>query len=120
MRRPDRGVIAIFAIAVTLVAGACGGSSPEVPLGPDGQPDAVLEAGRLTYGRQCSVCHGSEGQGGRGKKLNDGQVFELHPEIDSMIAAIVEGKGNGMPAFADTLDTDEIVAVSRYVREVLN
>lgn len=116
----NRLLLGAMFIAV-LVVGGCGGSnSPVVPLGADGQPDAVLETGRVAYERRCAVCHGGSGQGGRGKKLSDGEVFELHPEIDSLIAAIAEGRGNGMPAFAGTLDDAEIEAVARYVREVLN
>ena len=61
-----RRALAVVGVAGVLVT-ACGGPSPEVPLGPDGQPDAVLEAGRTVYGAQCSNCHGNEGQGGRGK-----------------------------------------------------
>lgn len=119
MRAGVRGVIATL-IAVLVVASACGGSSPAVPLGADGEPDPVLEAGRVVYGQQCASCHGAEGQGGRGKKLNDGRAAQLHPEIDSMITVIAEGKGNGMPAFEAKLDGDEIAAVSRYVLEVLS
>lgn len=112
-------VVAI--VAVVVAAGACGGGAgPEVPLGPDGRPDAVLAVGRDVWGQKCATCHGNAGQGGRGKKLNDGAVFALHPEIDSLLTVIAEGKGQGMPAFGDTLDDDEIVAVARYVREVLN
>lgn len=104
---------------IVVVLGACG-SSPEVPLGPDGQPDPVLDAGRVVYGQNCTVCHGGSGQGGRGKKLNDGQIFELHPEIDTMLTVVAEGKGSGMPAFGEKLDAAEVAAVARYIREVLN
>ena len=63
---------------------------------------------------------GAKGQGGRGKKVADGVIFETHPEIDTMIEVIAEGKGRGMPGFGDDLTAAEIEAVSRYVREVLN
>ncbi|MEM7286967.1 MAG: c-type cytochrome [Actinomycetota bacterium] len=112
---------ALLAVAVAgLVAAGCGGAAPEVPLGADGQPDPVLELGRTVYGAQCSSCHGNEGQGGRGKPLNRGRALERYPEIEEMIAVVVEGKGSGMPSFEDRLEADEIEAVVRYVREVLN
>ena len=37
-----------------------------------------------------------------------------------MIQVVTEGKGSGMPSFDDKLDPDEIEAVVRYVRDVLN
>lgn len=110
------------ALATGLVFGfllaACGGS-PEVPVGADGQPDAVLEQGRDVYGSSCAQCHGSSGQGGRGKRLNDGQAEERYPEVADMIAVVAEGKGSGMPAFDGKLEPGEIEAVVRYIREVL-
>ena len=114
-----RRALAVVGVAGVLVT-ACGGPSPEVPLGPDGQPDAVLEAGRTVYGAQCSNCHGNEGQGGRGKPLNQGRALERYPEIEAMIQVVVEGKGSGMPSFEEKLEPDEIEAVVRYIREVLN
>jgi mono/diheme cytochrome c family protein len=112
--------VATLAIAGALAMGACTGSSPDVPLGPDGVPDGVLSVGRQVWGSSCAGCHGSNGQGGRGKKLNDGAVFDLHPEIETMIAVINAGKGRGMPSFSAQLEPSEIEAVARYVREVLN
>lgn len=112
-----RGVAA--AALAALLVGACGGTAPEVPLGTDGAPDATLELGRDVYGRKCSVCHGSEGQGGRGKKLSDGAAEERYPDIADMVAVIAEGKGSGMPSFGDELSEAELTAVARYIREVL-
>ena len=109
-----RRALATVAVA-GLVAAGCGGSAPEVPLGADGQPDAALELGRTVYGAQCQNC-----QGGRGKPLNRGRALERYPEIESMIEVVTQGKGSGMPSFDDKLEPDEIEAVVRYVREVLN
>jgi mono/diheme cytochrome c family protein len=109
--------VALFA-AVALVG--CSDPAPEIPVGPDGEPDAVLSLGRDIWASRCSSCHGAKGQGGRGKKVADGVIFETHPDIDTMIEVIAEGKGRGMPGFGDDLTVAEIEAVSRYVREVLN
>jgi mono/diheme cytochrome c family protein len=110
------GVVAVIAAAVVL--GACG-SSPEVPLGPDGEPDPVLLVGRDVFGNRCASCHGSDGGGGRGPKLNDGAVVEAYPDIAEQIDIVTNGKGDGMPLFSDKLTPDEIEAVVRYTREVL-
>lgn len=106
------------ALALALIAGCA--QAPTVPLGSDGQPDPVLDRGRQIFASQCSVCHGSAGQGGRGVKLNDGRAEALYPEIADMTAVVSSGKGSGMPSFADRLSPSEIEAVVLYVREVLS
>lgn len=111
-----RALVAVIAFA--LLAGACA-DSPEVPLGPDGQPDPVLVQGLAIYEQRCATCHGASGQGGRGKRINDGRTVEAYPDIDEMITVVAEGKGSGMPEFASKLEASEIHAVVRYVREVL-
>ncbi|MEC7924504.1 MAG: cytochrome c, partial [Actinomycetota bacterium] len=100
---------------------ACGASSaPEIPLGPNGESDTELVLGRKVWIRHCSSCHGSSGQGGRGKKLNSGKIFELYPANNVLLEVIYKGKGQSMPAFEASLSSMEIEAVARYIREVLN
>ncbi len=117
--RVRRALAGLVFLAI-LVTGCGAGPSPEVPLGPDGQPDPVLELGRVVYGEHCANCHGNEGQGGRGKPLNGGRSLERYPDIADMIAVIAEGKGSGMPRFDSKLSAAEISAVAEYIREVLN
>jgi mono/diheme cytochrome c family protein len=114
-----RRAIGPVVLAATLLFGACA-ESPEVPAGPDGNPDPVLSVGRDVYGRSCASCHGSGGEGGRGKRLNNGQGLERYPDIADMIEVIAEGKGSGMPAFGAALSEDQQTAVARYILEVLN
>ncbi len=118
--RAARPALVVLVAAGALLLASCSDPAPEIPLGPDGEPDAVLSLGRDVWTSYCSSCHGARGQGGRGKKLADGQVFVLHPEAETMVAVIGEGKGRGMPGFADELSAAEIEAVTRYIREVLN
>lgn len=105
--------------SLALLVGACAGETPTVPLGADGEPDAVLDLGRTVYGANCSTCHGNEGQGGRGKRLNNGEAVDRYPEIADMIEVVTNGKGSGMPSFGGKLSDEERLAVARYVREVL-
>lgn len=114
--RPVRRAVVVFALV--LVA-ACV-QAPAVPLGIDGQPDPVLDQGRQIFASQCSTCHGSAGQGGRGAKLNGGRAEDQYPEIADMAAVVSSGKGSRMPSFAEELSPSEIEAVVRYVREVLS
>lgn len=105
-------------VVVLALGGACAGEAPDVPLGPDGEPDAELVAGRDVYQRRCAACHGSSGNGGTGPKLSDGEVVANFPDPADQRAIIADGK-NGMPSFAGSLSTAELDAVVRYTRDVL-
>ena len=100
-----------------LLLGGCAEDAPDVPLGPDGQPDAVLALGRDVFASRCSTCHGSAGGGGTGLKLA-GTVEETFPDPADQAEVIREGRSN-MPSFGGTLSAAEIDAVVRYTREVL-
>ncbi len=106
-------------LAAGLLLGSCAGESPEVPLGPDGQPDAELSLGRDVYSRRCANCHGAGGGGGTGPKLSDGQVIADYPDPADQRLIIAQGR-NAMPAFSGSLSSDELDAVVRYTREVLS
>ncbi|MBK5223816.1 MAG: cytochrome c [Acidimicrobiia bacterium] len=111
--------LAVVALAAVLALGGCSqGDSPEVPEGANGQVDAVLAEGREVWSSTCAKCHGADGGGGSGVKLADGRAEELHPQVESMIEVVTEGKG-AMPSFGGSLSDEEIEAVVRYVREVL-
>ena len=110
--------LAALAVGIVILAGACSPSSPEPPVGSDGQTDPVLSIGREVYQSSCVQCHGGDGGGGRGPKLSDGVVVEAYPNIADEIAVVANGKG-GMPAFSDKLTETQIEAVVRYTREVL-
>jgi len=110
-----------FCFFLLFLLTSCGNSlAPEVPAGPDGNFDGALLKGREIWGIHCSSCHGPSGQGGRGAKLNGGEIFGNYPEPEMMITIISNGKGQGMPAFKSKVTLLEIEAVTRYIREVLN
>ena len=111
-----RILLGIFAIG--MLVGSCAGDPPEVPLGPDGQPDPVLAEGRTVYAKHCASCHGQSGGGGQGPRLNNGESAEAYPDIDDQVAVISDGKGT-MPSFFGRLSQEQIVSVARYTREVL-
>lgn len=100
-------------MSMTIVA-ACsgGGSTPAAP-----SDDPVLVEGQQIYSQNCASCHGAAGGGGYGKKLA-GVVTTNYPNIDDQIALITNGKG-AMPSFSKKLTAEQILAVSRYTREVL-
>ncbi len=82
------------------------------------------EQGARLYRKYCAVCHGDEGYG-------DGpmtQLIDLEPADhtnsvtmnrltnDELIAFILEGNGEYMPAWQGILDEDEIEALVSYIR----
>ena len=103
--------------------------------------DPVLEEGQQIYAAQCAGCHGASGGGGTGRVLA-GEVFLTFPNIEDHLAWVRDGSpapgtpygdpnrpggqhrsqdGFGaMPAFGSVLSEEEILAVVRYEREVLD
>ena len=109
-----------MALTAILLSGCSTSATPEIPAGPDGEIDPELVVGRTVWSKHCSNCHGGAGQGGRGKQLNSGEIFKLYPKNEALFQVISNGKGQSMPSFQTTLSSQEIDAVSRYIREILN
>ncbi len=113
-----RGLIAVL-ICLAVAGAACSSAGvPEVPTAADGTRDAELVTGREIYARRCANCHGNDGGGGRGTKLANGAAVSNYPAIAEQITVISEGV-RAMPAFGSVLTSAEIMAVARYIREVL-
>lgn len=72
----------------------------------------AIEAGAKLFAGGCAVCHGSEGQGGRGPNLRE-RVF-WHPLDDpTLFKAVQKGVGAAMPA--SNLPDDQAWQVVAYV-----
>lgn len=105
-----------------------------------GSEDPELELGAQVYSSACAGCHGSNGEGGTGRALDE--VLLTFPEFEDHVAWVVNGSPEAgtpygspdrpggqrisqsggfaaMPGFGDELDEEEIRAVTRYEREVL-
>ncbi len=125
------GVLACLPLWGLLYVGAFG---PR----PSHESEAV-DGGSL-YGSNCASCHGANGQGGAGPKLNGGEVVKTFPDEAAHIAWIETGsapfKGKpygdpareggqrvansgGMPGFQGKLTPEEIEAITTYEREGL-
>ncbi|MDH4076414.1 MAG: cytochrome c [Acidimicrobiia bacterium] len=105
----------LLALAWPLLAAACGGADvPQVPA-----DDAQLVTGRMVYANNCAPCHGANGGGGVGAKLNGGKLVEQIPDPTDQ-RLLVENGRNQMPAFSQKLSSEEIAAVVRYTREIIN
>jgi len=109
-----RSIFVLAALAAPLLAACSGGDLPEVPA-----DDAELVTGRVIYANNCTPCHGAGGGGGIGPKLSGGRVVEKIPDPADQRLLIENGKGQ-MPAFDQKLSAEEIDAVVRYTREIIN
>ena len=94
----------------------------------------LLAEGAEVYSN-CSACHGATGGGGAGPQLSEGTVLGTFPDPVDQVRWIITGSAGavdgvygasdkpstgGMPAFATTLDLEEIVAVVMHERETLS
>ena len=107
-------------------------------------PTQIAE-GALVFSNNCSACHGSQGEGGVGRQLNDGEVLKTFPNIADQLEFVWIGDqgigiGNGygnpnrpggqhkagsfgtaqMPAWNGTLTQSDLLAVVRHERETLS
>ena len=97
-----RVLVRLCAAALVLAALAgCAGSSPDVPLGPDGEPDPQLLLGRDVFSSKCATCHGS-------LAIGIGGVPDLRrspmPVARGIFDDVVRGGAlvsRGMPAFEE-------------------
>ena len=86
---------------------------------PAGKPAPSASAnGAQLFAQNCSGCHGAQGQGGVGPKLNDGRAKLLYSTAAAE-ATFVKRGGGSMPAFATRLSDAQIDAVVEFTRSGL-
>ena len=79
--------------------------------------------GRLLYLKNCRQCHSASGMPSsetkakysKIKALND-SVFLASMSDDSVLTVMKKGAGKDMKPFADRMNSEEMVAVLKYVR----
>ncbi len=115
-RRPSMATMLTMMMLslVALSLSAC--VSGDVPAAPADDP--VLVEGRALYSANCVNCHGTDGGGGVGSKLNGGRLVERYPDPAEQLLIVTEGR-RAMPSFAEKLSADELEAVLRYTREII-
>lgn len=121
-----RSVLAPLVLAaLVLVAPACSGDGDDGSASAEDRPAAIAELvasgeglpdGEQLYNSTCATCHGGDGQGAIGPQLAGVVADKYTPE--QHIAIVLNGRG-GMPAFASSLDDDELAAIVKYEREDL-
>jgi mono/diheme cytochrome c family protein len=92
--------------------------SPTVPPVVESYPAGLPSAtdGQVLYAEQCASCHGDDGKGLLPNARDFGDVDYMRGETPAeFYTVITEGRGQEMPAFGDTLSSDERWDVVYYV-----
>jgi mono/diheme cytochrome c family protein len=74
--------------------------------------------GAAIFDSQCARCHGSNGGGNIGPKLNGGAVTRAFQNADAELVVVTYGRG-GMPAFANRLSPEQLREVVDFTRTQL-
>jgi mono/diheme cytochrome c family protein len=87
--------------------------------------DASIAAGRRTYQRLCSRCHGVEGKGDGGGAGAGGQPadftddrWDFGSSDGEIFSAISEGTSADMESYAERIDATEIWNLVNYIRSL--
>ncbi len=100
--------------ATTEAAAAAEEAAPAEEVSGD-DADALLSAGEEVYAANCASCHQSEGEGNDSYPALAGSQLVTEEDPSAVIELVLHGQGE-MPAFADSLDEEEIAAVVSYIR----
>lgn len=100
-------------VAALAITGCVAGDAPAAPA-----DDEELVEGQQLYQANCVACHGTDGAGGRGSRLNGGRLIERYPDPAEQLAIVADGR-RAMPGFSGRLSADELDAVLRYTREII-
>src|SRR2546421_10972660 len=119
--------LALTISLVALLSYACSkqpGPNTNATASPGAKPTPdPFAVARGTFAKNCQSCHGADGKGGP-VKLDDGTKLRVpslreghalrHPDSD-FLKQIREG-GDGMPAFKDKLNQQQIDELIRFIR----
>jgi mono/diheme cytochrome c family protein len=75
-------------------------------------------SGAAIFDSQCARCHGANGEGDIGPKLNGGAVTRAFRNADEELVVVTYGR-RGMPAFEKRLSPEQLRAVVDYTRTEL-
>ena len=85
---------------------------------PASSPSPASPDGAELYKDNCARCHGDAGKGSKkGIPLISGHA--LHHTEQQYLEQVRDGKANKMPAFRDKSSAEEIDAIVKYVRNVM-
>ena len=121
--RAARAIAPALAAVLFGAALLTGPQSVQAQDAPGGGPSSVeiSSEGKEVYEQICQACHMADAKGGDGAGAAIPALAD-NPNLaskDFIVDIIVHGRG-GMPWFTDMLTTEQIAAVSTYVRAHFN
>ena len=112
---------------------------------PPASADDPLTIGQQVFSQNCAGCHGTTGGGGTGPALNNGDTLKTFPNPYDMVHWVAFGAEGGarpdgtygakdrpggvhrvstfpavMPAWKDSLSSEQVAAVVMYVRQTID
>lgn len=79
-------------------------------------PTGDAEAGEPLYQEACAGCHGSEGQGGVGRKLKPNDFIQENTNADLFTFTLVGREGTAMRAFDGVLTEAQLADIISFLR----
>jgi mono/diheme cytochrome c family protein len=77
--------------------------------------DAVIARGRVLFQRNCTLCHGTAGQGLTGPNLRDDHWLK-GSDLQRVCESIANGNpAKGMAAWSATLKADDLLALAAFI-----
>ena len=125
----NRQALVLIPAALVILMTACqSGKTVGTPTPTNATPPASstpdqFAAARVSYEKNCKLCHGGNGEGGP-VKLEDGTKLKvptfreghaLHHPDSEFVKQITKG-GDGMPAFGEKLKSEEINDLIHFIR----
>ena len=121
--------IALFCVALSLVAIACTETAPPTNNTPTAaaspsptKPVDLLAVGRENYQKNCESCHGPAGEGGPvkvdNKEIKVPSIKSEHAvkKTDEQITKVINNGDGPMPAFKDKMTPEQITELVKFVR----
>jgi mono/diheme cytochrome c family protein len=113
--RSDHGALVVFILAIGILG------SNQALAQEARREGTAKESAAVLYERRCQRCHAKDGGGERDagvKALPDFRKsdWQARRSDAALRASILDGKGDGMPAFAGQLNEDQVRALIAYVR----
>ncbi len=78
------------------------------------QMKPLMAEGATVFSENCAVCHGPNGEGNVGPKLDGDTWIQTRANIINQV--LFGATDHGMPPFIDQLTDEQIAAVTTYVR----
>ena len=82
----------------------------------DSWPTGDPESGEAIFQETCAGCHGSEGQGGVGKKLKPNEFIQSNTNADLFAFLLVGREGTAMRSFDGVLTEAQLADVISFLR----